>query len=137
MCQNVYIASNVELPLVAADSLNPGFNTEMVNHEGVIGMLNPILNCKHYYETFSFMGCSCGLSYGDWSRNDVQEEHDKRVQDVRQFVDYLKEHSNNELSLFTSMWMVFPDSYPTTDFVLNDLDLRSFDIEEMVIFKVK
>lgn len=138
MCQNIYIASNRELPEIPWNENSPGFYVLEVNQEGILKMLRPILKEKKFYEALSFMGCACGLSYGDWSREDEREDHEQRMKDVQGFLKYLRDQSiGNELRVFSTSWDEFPDSYESKDWVLSTMVGDEFEVEELTIFSVK
>lgn len=137
MCQNIYISSKKELPEIAWDEDSPGFYIKQVNHQGTLEMLKPILHADFIYEALSHMGCSCGLCYAEWSKENEKENHAQRVKDVRDFANYLDFHKqDNKLQIFSSMWDEFPDKYEEKDFKTSDINQNEFYIEEMVILTV-
>ena len=108
-----------------------------VDDEGIIKMLNPILPSENIYEALSFMGCSCGLCYAEWSRNDKNENHAQRLKDVQDFANYLDTHKlNNEIRIFSTMWEEFPDKYEQRDFKTSEIKPDEFYMDEMIILKV-
>jgi hypothetical protein len=120
------------LPEIRWNEDSPGFYVIKVDHLGTLEMLQPILPADFIYEALSFMGCSCGLAYGEGLENPAQ-----RVKDVRDFADYLDTHKQeNELLIFSTMWNEFPDDYEHKDFKISSIDSDEFYMEEMVILTV-
>jgi hypothetical protein len=137
VCQNIYISSQKELPEVTWNEQSPGFCFIKVTHKGELKMLNPILNSQYIYEAISHMGCSCGLSYGDWSLKDQREDHKQRVKDVMDLKDYLELHKNgNTIQIFSTMWDKFPDQYDEKEFKTSAISGEEFEFDEMVILNV-
>ncbi len=137
MCQNIYISSKKELPEIKWNEKSPGFNIMKVTHEGELKMLEPILHSDHLYEVLSFMGCSCGLMYGHWTKDDVQD-HRQRVKCVFDFIEYLIKHKeNNTLQIFSTMWDKFPETYESKDFDTSKINKEEFEVDEMIILNVK
>jgi hypothetical protein len=138
VCLNVYISSSRELPQIQWDEKTPSFYLLKEEDNKTLGMLAPILGDKLIYQAFSFMGCSCGLSYGEWSMSNLEENHEQRQKDVQSFIQYLNFHKeNNTLEVFCTWWYDFPDHYYSKPFILSDqIGKMEFDLEEMVILKV-
>jgi len=100
-------------------------------------MLKPILNSEFIYEALSHMGCSCGLCYAEWFKEDEHENYAQHLQDVRDFANYLDTHKReNKLQLFSSMWDEFPDDYPQKEFRTSEIDKKEFYLDERVILNV-
>jgi hypothetical protein len=138
MCIHAYIGSSRELPLIKWDEGRPGFYVKKLIHKGTIEMLRPILNSEFLYDIGSHMGCSCGFSYGDWSKKSQSENHEARVKDVKDLYDYLKENrAHNDLKLFCTWWEKFPDKYELAEFDLSSINEEEFDFEEDKILIIK
>lgn len=132
MCQSIYISSQRELPEIPWNKKSPGFYIIKVDHAGTLEMLQPILPADFIYEALSFMGCSCGLTYGEGLEN-----HEERVKNVGDFANYLDTYKqDNELLIFSTMWNEFPDEYEHKDFSTSDIHPDEFYMEEMVILTV-
>jgi len=65
MCLDIYIACDYPLPEVKRNDEKPSFYTWLEDSTTVISFLNPILKTTYIYKVGSFMGCSCGLMYGN------------------------------------------------------------------------
>ena len=138
MCLSIYFSSHQPLARLSMNPSEPQLWVNPVQSEGVREILSGILSGKHLYEVGSFMGCSCGLAYGDWSVNKLEENHQKRRKDVGLFFDYLKEAATqNELEVFGTMWEVFPPSFPTQDFEIPFQLPNSFELPEEIILKIR
>ncbi len=135
MCIEVLIGAINELPIVEWDEANPGFYLSKVSGNNLPKAANASMKSIHYYEAGSFMGCSCGFSYGDWSKND---NHHLRVTDVKKLMRYLADNFNgNNLKLFCPSWENFPDEYEEKAFNINTIDENEFYFEEDVILKIE
>lgn len=134
MCTDIYLGSKKELEPVIWNEKNPGFYTTIVKNKETINFLDNILHLKFYYELGSHMGCSCGLSYGDWSRNDIDENHESRVNDVNSLFEYLRKMPNNVLKIFCTTWEDNVDNISTTKLDLNKRNLSEFDFEKNIIY---
>ena len=60
-----------------------------------------LLELETVYEVGSFMGCTCGLSFGPWSEQNPEEEHDKRLENVREFANLLRQNSSTIQRIMT------------------------------------
>lgn len=137
MCQAIYISSERGLPEINWDKNAPGFYVLRIHHAGTLKMLEPILNAPFIYEALSHMGCSCGLFYDDRFKDNEDENYDKRVKDVHDFVKYLDRHKKeNKIQIFSSDWTQFYDHYPQKNFDISQLDKNEFYLEEMTILQV-
>lgn len=135
MCLSIYIGSEKQLPVVPWNDDNPGFCTYELSDERELEMIQPILQSNFYYDVGSFMGCTCGLLYGEWLRDD--KNYEQRVQNATAFLNFLKKHSsNNSLKIFGTYWNVFPETYPTETFVVDGSIPDEFDLPEEIIFHV-
>ena len=137
MCLDVYIGSNKYLPVISWNEADPGFCVRETLEEEVLGALSPILKKDFIYNIGSFMGCSCGFSYGHWSKNNEKENHSARVRDTFALVHYLQSHlEDNELILFGTWWDDFPEEYPMETFSLSTINEEEFDFAEETILVV-
>ena len=138
MCLNIYIGSKNELPPVNWDDSEPGFYVTELSDEGTIEMVNKIIKSIHLYEAGSHMGCACGLSYGEWSKESEDENHYARIKDVKNFINYLQKNKNeNELKLFCTYWEEFPDGYDTEEFNFHSINDMEFNFKEDKILLIK
>ena len=137
MCLDVYIGSNKRLPVIAWNETAPGFYIRETIKEEVLAALSPILKKNFIYNIGSYMGCSCGFSYGDWSRNNEKENHYARVRDTFALIHYLQSNlSDNELIVFGTWWTDFPEEYPVETFSLSHVKEEEFDFIENTILVV-
>jgi hypothetical protein len=135
MCQCIYLSSEKELPEVPWNENAPGFYLMKETDEGILKMIQPLLKHDNIYSALSFMGCACGLNYGDWTKND---HHSQRKQDVKNFISFLNHHkSDNNMELFSTSWHEFPDEYEKGIFTLNEPNEEEFELQELVVFSVK
>ena len=135
MCQCIYLSSEKELPEINWNKNAPGFYLEKETDEGILKMIQPLLKYKNIYSAFSFMGCACGLSYGDWTKND---NHEQRKLDVKNFISFLNHNkSENNLELFSTSWYEFPDEYKRAIFTLNNPNEEEFELQELVVFRIQ
>ena len=75
------------------------------------------------YEVGSFMGCSCGLSFGDFSRDDPSEHHEKRLANVRELQDFLRTHASQIVRIMTL------EDYDRNS--LDEFERESLDLNQM------
>jgi len=138
MCMCVYIGSMNKLPIVEWNDATPGFSLAEISGKNLPEVAAVSMKSNYYYEAYSFMGCACGFSYGEWSRKDKDEEHHLRVRDVEEFMRYLSDNFNdNSLKLFCTSWDIFPEEYEEKDFRIIAIDENEFDFEENVILKIE
>jgi hypothetical protein len=131
MCLDIYIACDKPLPEVKWNPENPNFYTVEEDSAAILSFLNPILKTAHVYKVGSFMGCSCGLMYGDGLK-----KHTLRKQNTENFINYLQQWSSKyKLQLFCTEWTYFPDSYEKKDYS-PILPKEVFELEEDVILTV-
>lgn len=131
MCLDIYIACDSPLTEVKWNEKEPNFYTVLEDSENILSFLNPILKTAYVYKVGSFMGCSCGLMYGNGLK-----KHNLRKQNTERFINYLKEWSSKyKLQLFCTEWTVFPDSYQEKQYYPS-LPKESFELEEDVILNV-
>lgn len=136
MCTKVYLASEKEIPEIKWNEESPGFYLDRVDPK-VYDDLTGILNLRFIYELGSHMGCSCGLSYGEWSLNDKEDKHDQRVKDVSDFANYLSTHMHqNRLQIFCTEWDDVQGHYDEKDFRLSGISKEEFDFEDDVVLNV-
>lgn len=137
MCASIYIGSEKELPIIPWSSENPGFYLSKLSDENVVEMVSPILNSNYYYDVGSFMGCSCGFIFGDWSK-ETNDNHEQRISNTQDFRDYLRKYlTNNTIKLFCTYWEVFPENYPVTIFAVTSPISNQFDFLEDTILLVQ
>ena len=137
MCTDIYLGTNKKIPLANFNSEEPGFYSVELNDPKTIEFVNNILNQKYYYEVGSFMGCTCGLAFGDWSKQSKNEDHQKRLNDVKSFFEYLKQNRNSDIKIFATMWEEFPEKYPTKTFDIDNFPKNEFYPTEYTILKIK
>jgi hypothetical protein len=138
MCTDIYIGSNKVLPLIEWNVDAPEFYVRVLDLEGEGIMVSNILKSKYLYEVGSHIGCACGLSYGDWSKKSVSENHSKRVEDVSRLMSYLGQHKiSNEIRVFSTSWGFFPDEYESVQFDISFIDKEEFSFEEDIILLIK
>lgn len=138
MCLNIYLGAEHELPLVAWNENEPGFYLYKLTEELELKTVNEILASNFIYTAGSWMGCACGLSYEDWSKESKEEQHDSSGKDVKDFINYLEINmANNELKLFCTWWEEFPDKYETIEFDIKSIDDKEFEFAEDKILLLK
>ena len=86
MCSQVIIGSNVPLPTIRWDDEKPSLHISEEIEENILEAAVKGMDSKYFYSVGSFLGCSCGLSFGKWSIDDPNEEHSNRVRDVEYFM---------------------------------------------------
>lgn len=90
MCIRIYLGSDRALPEVPWNDARPGFHTRPVTEPEVLGALRRLgFSAPIIVAADSFMGCGCGFSYGSWSRENPDEDHQLRVRDVRNLYAWL------------------------------------------------
>lgn len=137
MCLNIYISAKKEIPEIKWSDESPGFYLTKVDDSNVLSFLDSILTKGFVYEAGSHIGCSCGFSYDEWTKNTIEENHIQRMKDVADFSKYIEEQkTGNRLQIFCTMWNEFPDYYESKELSLKTIDQNEFDFEEMVILKV-
>jgi hypothetical protein len=137
MCLNIFIGSEKELPVVPWNEENPGFCLDKLSDEKFIEIIAPILNSNYYYDVGSFMGCSCGFSFGKWSK-ETNDNHEQRIANIQEFKEYLSKYlTDNIIKLFCTYWESFPEIYPIMTFMVSSLISDEFDFEEDVILLVE
>ncbi len=135
MCLQIYIGSEKQLPTIPWNEEAPGLSILELSDDGYLEMVKPILQSNFYYDVGSFMGCTCGLMYGEWLKDD--KNYEQRVQNATDFLNYLRQHSlNNTLKVFGTYWNVFPETYPIESFVVDGTIPEEFDLQEEVIFLI-
>ena len=138
MCLSVYLSSTIELPEIPWNEQDPGFYISRLQNQKVLAFLSEIVDGPFVYEPLSFMGCSCGLSYDESTKDDPSDNYSQRLKDVADFMAYLSKHSRqSELQLFCTMWDEFPDSYPRKSFSPTNVNRDEFDLEELVVLEVR
>lgn len=131
MCLDIYIACDNRLPEVKWNPEEPSFYTTLEDSEPILSFLNPILKTAYVYKVGSFMGCSCGLMYGNGL-----EKHHLRKQNTAQFIHYLRYWvAKYKLQLFCTEWTSFPNYYEKKDYYPM-LPKEAFELEEDVILSV-
>jgi len=78
MCLNIFVGSEKKLPIIPWNEENLGFCLDELSDEKVMEMIVPILNSNFYYDVGSFMGYSCGFSFGKWSK-ETNDNHEQRI----------------------------------------------------------
>jgi hypothetical protein len=97
MCINIYLGSDSPLPAIPWDEADPGFHLQPVEVPAVLGTLRDMgFSFPHILQAGSFLGCACGLSFGDWSCENPEEEHARRVRDVAALFGYLAVHRRRQ-----------------------------------------
>lgn len=92
MCIEIYIGlrSN-EHDLTVSDSVSGFWSRQLPPGPKRV---RAMLELETVYEVGSFLGCTCGLYFGDWSRREPSEHHDKRVDNVVEFRNLLQHHES-------------------------------------------
>lgn len=137
MCLNVIVASKIPLSIIKDNKNYSGFYIERIIDQNTINSIHPILKSSFYYQVGSFMGCSCGLSFGKWSQASPNENHTQRKKDVMGFHNYLAEHAkNNQLKLFCTWWDHDFDSYKSIPYDPSSVSEIEFDFPENIILEI-
>lgn len=138
MCLNIFIGSDKELPIIKWLDESPAFYVyEVTEKDSEFKVIQEVIGTSRIYSFGSFMGCSCGLSYGDWSKEDKAEDHESRVLDVERMKDYLTFNRDNNLLIFATWWDFDNTNVKKVDFVLNQIDQGEFEFKEETILLVK
>lgn len=61
----------------------------------------PLIELESVFEVGSFMGCTCGLIFGEWSRKNPDEEHDRRLENVAALREVLAANAGDIVRLMT------------------------------------
>ena len=138
MCGTLLLSSQRPLPTISWNEDDPSFYILEITEQKILGMIRPIVSGRFYYEAFSAMGCSCGLSFSEDDKYDPYEDYEQRVKDVHDLATYLDVHKvNNDLRLFCSDWSAFLDLYPRRTFSTAEMRATAFYFEERVILEVQ
>lgn len=133
----IIIGSNNELPEIPPNDDDLKFYIRKLTGDNLYDIYKKALNCNFYYEPLSFMGCGCGLCYGDWSKNNPNEEHDKRVNDIKSLINYLRNNiEKNDIKIIAFNYDDLPDKFDRGKFNINNVNDNEFDWEENVIMQV-
>lgn len=134
MCTCIYVGSQNPLPEIPWNEESPGF---YILKEPSSEYLDEVLQSPFIYDTGSFMGCACGLSYWEESPNGSLEDYGQRVKDVQDFASYLDTNKhNNQLKIFSTDWSEFPDTYEQKDFSTSEITEGEFYFEDLVVLRV-
>lgn len=133
MCLIVYIGSQNQLPLIQE---NEFYLREEHDADKGYTFVKNLLSSNFLYTVGSFLGCSCGFSYGAWS--EIENDHLKRIKSVTNFMNYLRSNlKDNKINLFCTEWTQFLDTYDVKDFNLNSVNKREFEFEEDIILNIQ
>lgn len=134
-CVNIYVTSEKGLPEVSWNEKKPGFYFQKIVEKNILEMLEPIVKAPFIYEALSFMGCSCGLFYGDWTK--LEMDNSERKSNVQDFMAFLEKHkTENKLQLFSTQWTDFLAEYPQKTFYIEQFSFDEFDPEELVVYQI-
>lgn len=132
---DIIIGSKKELPEIISN--NDEFNIMRLTGESLVDIYQQVLKSNYYYKPYSFMGCTCGFCYGDWSKNDPDEEHAMRIKDVENLMHYLRNSlDNNEIKIIVFDYDNYPDNFDSKKFNINNINENEFDWDENVILSV-
>jgi hypothetical protein len=136
MCTEIFIGSSSKEDLSLVDSVT-GFWVKAVNqphHHSSIA-----LGVKRTYEIGSFLGCSCGFSFGTWSKNDPTEEHEKRRANAKALKDFLLKYSAKVTGIVTFFKYTYakPEEFPKVKFPIGLLEAAEFDFEDDVVYEIE
>lgn len=137
MCTNIYVGANKKLPVVIYENERPGFHIIELKEQKQKEFINKILNQKYYYEVGSFMGCTCGLAFGDELKESEPDHYQKRINDVATFFNYLKKHRNSDIKIFVTMWEEFPNGYPIDIMDIDNFPITEFYPKEYTILTIQ
>lgn len=134
MCIDTFLGSHNPLPVITFDEDNPTFYTQPIDDEEN-SIAKKYLGSNNVYFVGSFMGCSCGLSFGNWSLDD---EHMARIRDVNLLLNYLITYSKqNVLKLLYLDYDSIEATLPEKEFnPRNYLNVAEFDLQSNIIYLV-
>jgi len=98
VCTEIYIGTDSAVDLTGDDSpsglwiapLPPGPRIQ-----------REFMELESVYEVGSFMGCSCGLMFGEFSKNDPTENHEQRKANVGELREILRRNSKHIVRIMT------------------------------------
>lgn len=135
MCIDTFVGSHKPLPVIEFDKENPSFYIKEVD-DVENSLAKKILKLSNIYFVGSFMGCSCGLSYGTWTEEEA--DHQNRIVDVKKMLTYLIDNSKD--SILKLLYLDYDDLDRETKTKLFDphehLNAEEFDLESNVIFTI-
>ena len=132
MCMEIVIGTNKDIELVTQnefDALHIFHDTEPFYRE-ILGTENA------FKVTDTFMGCGCGLSYGQWSKEDPRENHGERVKAVHALKHFLLDNQNHIKEILTLYHYQFDsrEKFPKSILKLTEFDKDEFALDEDIIY---
>jgi len=121
MCTDIFIgthSSDADLTILESESglricPVPADNTQV----------RELMELDSIYSVGSFMGCSCGLMFGQWSKKDPDEKHQQRIDNVAHLKEVLAKHFDDIVRIAT---------FETWNFVgLEEIPRRILDLDSM------
>lgn len=99
MCRYLYLASDLELPLVESSDKEPLLSIKPLEEQDMTVLKH--FSMKHVVYAGSFEGCSCGFSYdfSDMSDDEDRKEQEKRKASVVALLGYIKQQLVGAISL--------------------------------------
>lgn len=126
MCTEIYIGTAEGVELTVDDSPSGLWITPLPPGPRI---QREFMELESVYEVGSFMGCSCGLMFGEFSKNDPTENHEQRKANVRELREILLRNSEHIVRIMTlvNYNLQFLEEY--TRLIL-DLDSMNEDVTE-------
>jgi len=106
----LYIASNVELPLLPWDGDDPGFHVTKLGDTEAAVKTN--FKNEHVYYTGAYEGCGCGFQAGEFPGYE-DEEIDLKLKSLSGLANYLDEQLNKGMEIELFMCWDGDQSQPT------------------------
>ena len=138
MCSEIYIGTDSAVDLTVEDSpsglwikpLPPGPRIQ-----------REFMELESVYEVGSFMGCSCGLMFGEFSKNDPTENHEQRKANVGEFREILHRNSANIVRIMTLVKYNLRSlkEYPRRILDLGSMtdDAEEFSFDDDCVYEIK
>ena len=98
MCTEIYIGTDSAVDLTVDDSPSGLWITPLPPGPRI---QREFMELESVYEVGSFMGCSCGLMFGEFSKNDPTENHEQRKANVGELREILHRNSANIVRIMT------------------------------------
>jgi len=122
MCTELVLGVKTATPNLSRNGGNSGIHLwEIKDETHLARTVLGLIGSETAYSLGSFMGCSCGFYFGDWSRESLENEHDKRVANIEELRDLISEYRQIITGILTlDKWKI----HTIEEFPRHQLDLN-------------
>ena len=138
MCTEIYIGTDSAIDLTVDDSPSGLWITPLPPGPRI---QREFMELESVYEVGSFMGCSCGLMFGEFSKNDPTENHEQRKANVSELREILFRNSEHIVRIMTLVKYNLRSlkEYPRRILDLGSMtdDAEEFSFDDDCVYEIK